>query len=395
MILNEESPSRRIRVYRRFRWPVAWLSMCLATALPLVAQRSPVGGRVVFDSVSSAALRQNRVGDRGVRSVIVYLPPGYDRQSTRRYPTVYLLHGGRMSDSAWIGRGGNGFYNDWPDSSRPLSLPAIMDTLIQAGTVRPMIIVMPDARDKYNGSWYTNSPVVGRWEDYFTRDLISHIDSAYRTIPNAASRGIAGHSLGAFGAIKLAMTHGELFGALFAMSPCCLAFTEEGAFDQASWRTTLEMAQAGDPNRFKNDPGPFNWSHYTTALAFSPDTSAAPLFVGWPVTLAAGRIVLTDSIAHLWMRQMPATLLRERVTTLRGLRAIHLENGTREPLATLRQSARMVSDSLRVLGVPHVYALFDGGHEDHIGERLRVALLPFFSSVLASNDTGVLSRNGK
>jgi S-formylglutathione hydrolase len=372
-----------------FRGFVVGLSVFLVSAAELAAQRSPLAGRVVFDSVSSAALRQNRVGDRGVRSVIVYLPPGYDRQSSRRYPAIYLLHGGRMSDSAWIGRGGNDFYREGNESSRPLSLPAIMDTLILSGVVQPMIIVMPDARDKYDGSWYANSPVIGRFEDFFTHDLIAHIDSAYRTIPTAASRGIAGHSLGAFGAIKLAMTHGDLFGALFALSPCCVAPSGEFAADDASWRATLEMAKAGDPERFRNDQGPLNWAHFTAALAFSPDTSAPPLFVRWPVAITGGQLVLSDSIVQLWRKQTPAAMVRERAATLKALRAIRLENGTNEPLATLRESAHELSDSLRVAGIPHAYGLFEGGHEDHIGERLRLALLPFFSSALAGMVTDI------
>ena len=393
VIWREHSRDLMWYLRRTFSLLAMLLSTAVLATLPLAAQRPSTIGRVIFDSVSSAALRHNRVGDRGVRSVVVYVPLGYDREPTRRYPTVYLLHGGRMSDSAWIGHGGNGYYHEWPDSTRPLSIAAIMDSLVRAGAVRPMIIVMPDVRDRYDGSWYTNSPVVGRWEDYITHDLIAHVDSTYRTIPEASSRGIAGHSLGGFGAIKLAMTHTDLYGAVFAMSPCCLALTDEFSFTDPSWQQTLEMARAGDPNRFQSDRGPFNWGHYTAALAFSPDTSAGPLFVAWPVTMTNAGLVPVDSVVRRWTSQTPAAMVRNYAVALRKMRGIHLENGTREPLANLRLAARALSDSLSVLGIPHVYAVFDGGHEDHIAQRLREALLPFFSSVLAS-DGGAYASGG-
>ena len=286
-----------------------------------------------------------------------------------------------MADSAWIGRGGNGYYREWPDSSKPLSIAATMDSLVRRGAVRPMIIVMPDARDRYDGSWYTNSVVIGRWEDYFTKDLIIHIDSVYRTIPHAASRGIAGHSLGAFGAIKLAMTHGDRFGALFAMSPCCVAFTDEFAFDEANWRSTLEVARNGDANQFKS-ANRYDWAHFTAALAFSPDDTASPLRLSWPVAMSGSRLVPIDSIVRRWTDQTPATLARQQVASLRRMRGIHLEHGTHEPLANLLAGARMLSDSLTALGVPHEYAVFEGGHEERIAKSLRERLLPFFSAVL-------------
>ena len=380
------SGRRRVLGHVHFPPQVLRLVVALAAAGPLAAnqlsaQRSPPSGRLVFDSVSSAALRQNLLGDRGVRGLIVYLPPGYDGQPQRRYPSVYLLHGGRMSDSAWIGHGGNGYYREWPDSTKPLSVAALMDGLLRVGLVHPMIIVMPDARDAYDASWYANSVIVGRWEDYFTKDLIAHVDSVYRTIPRAASRGIAGHSLGAFGAIKLAMTHGDRFGALFALSPCCVDFTEELAFTDPSWRATLQLAETAGPNRFKF-ANRYDWAHFTAAAAFSPNVGAAPLHVSWPVTATEAALVPVDSVARLWTSQTPVALVRQGAATLRGMKGIRLEHGTREPLANLRSGARVLSDSLTTLGVPHEYAVFEGGHEDRIAQRLRDVLLPFFSSVL-------------
>ncbi|MGC2181916.1 MAG: alpha/beta hydrolase-fold protein, partial [Terriglobales bacterium] len=143
----------------------------------------PLSGIVVNATVHSPALVGNLLGDSPDRPVAIYLPPGY-ASSASRFPVIYLLHGYGSTN------GGNRAWTkgDWAN------VPKMMDRLIAAGTIRKMIVVMPDASDKLGGAFYTNSVAAGNWEDFITRDLVSDIDARYRTIRRAASRGIAGHS---------------------------------------------------------------------------------------------------------------------------------------------------------------------------------------------------------
>ena len=57
-----------------------------------------------------------------------------------------------------------------------------MDSLLRVGAAREMIIVMPNARNAFEGSFYANSPVTGRWEDFIVRDLVGWVDRRYRTV---------------------------------------------------------------------------------------------------------------------------------------------------------------------------------------------------------------------
>ena len=94
----------------------------------------------------------------------VYLPPGYE-SSTQRYRVVYLLHGYTGNDRGWM----NPSY---------VGLPEMMDHLIERHTIEPMIIVMPNAFNRFGGSFYTNSALSGNWEDFIAHDLVNYTDAA-------------------------------------------------------------------------------------------------------------------------------------------------------------------------------------------------------------------------
>ncbi len=157
--------------------------------------------------VHGRSLEGNLEGDSPDRDVAVYLPPSYSRERNRRYPVVYLLHGyGRTAD-------------DWYPF---IGLPGSMDRDIAAGTAREMILVIPDGNTLYGGSMYSSSPTTGDWETYITHDLVSYIDSHYRTVANRNSRGLGGHSMGGYGVWRLAMRYPEVYSAVYGLSACCL-----------------------------------------------------------------------------------------------------------------------------------------------------------------------------
>jgi len=161
--------------------------------------------------IQAPSLKGNLLGDPTEQPVYVYLPPGYEG-STKRYPTLYLLHGFTANSNVWT----NGSYQG-------MNLQALMDESIKNGKVREIIVVAANGWNAYKGSFYTNSVVTGNWEDFIVRDLVNYVDANYRTIGSPESRGIAGHSMGGYGSVMLGMKHPEIFSAVYALSPCCLA----------------------------------------------------------------------------------------------------------------------------------------------------------------------------
>jgi S-formylglutathione hydrolase len=197
-------------------------SSIFASATALIAagalySQAPTKGSIERIKVHGKSLEGNLEGDSPDRDVSVYLPPNYATARTRRYPVVYLLHGYTNSDERWFGPGlKSGFL------SANTSLPAVADRAISEGGASEMILVMPNAYTIYQGSMFSNSATTGDWEGYVTHDLVAYIDSRYRTIATPAGRGLAGHSMGGYGTIRLAMKYPDLYSSIYVLSACCL-----------------------------------------------------------------------------------------------------------------------------------------------------------------------------
>lgn len=122
-----------------------------------------------------------------------------------------------------------------------MQLATLMDGLIATGTSKEMIVVVPNGRNAYFGSFYTNSPVTGGWEDFVARELVRWVDGNFRTVAAAESRGIAGHSMGGYGAIMLGMKHPDVFGAFYALSPCCVGLEGDLGPENQAWVAAAQV----------------------------------------------------------------------------------------------------------------------------------------------------------
>jgi S-formylglutathione hydrolase FrmB len=156
----------------------------------------------------------------------VVLPPGYGLVTSRgtRYPVLYLLHG-------W-----GGHHDSW-----------IRNTYLkQYAAEHRLIIVTPEGE---NG-WYTDGAgdAASKFESYFVEELIPEIDRRFRTVTERRGRGVAGYSMGGYGALKLGLKHPELFA---------FAASTSGALDAASRTDDATIMQtfgeAGSPTRTEND----------------------------------------------------------------------------------------------------------------------------------------------
>src|SRR6185437_9448054 len=157
--------------------------------------------------VHGASLEGNLEGDAVDRDVIVFLPPSYSRDKHRRYPVVYALHGYSIGADQW---------------THEIHVPQTIVGAFALGS-KEMIVVLPDSKTVYGGSMYSRSQTTGDFEEFIAHDLIAYIDAHYRTLPNRKSRGLVGHSMGGYGALRIGMKYPGVFGALYVMSPCCLS----------------------------------------------------------------------------------------------------------------------------------------------------------------------------
>jgi S-formylglutathione hydrolase FrmB len=332
------------------------------------AARAP-HGTIVEDIVPSQALKGNLAGDSPGRPIQVYLPPAYAERDSRRYPVVYLLHGFQGSYTQWMAGG-----EEW-------NIRDAMDRLIAAGKVRPLIVVMPDAQNKYGGSFYTNSPATGNWEDFLANDLVSFTDTKYRTIPRPSNRGIAGHSMGGYGAIRLAMKRPDAFGAVYALSAACLGWggdlsTENPQWDQALAFKDFPDFKAGDPKAYL--PQAF----VAMAAAWSPNPDKPPLFVDFPVSGIGGGRQSVQAVCARWSANMPVAMVDQYRSNLARLRGIAFDVGTRDQFPHIPLTNREFARALRRNGIAHTFEEHGGDHNNRAVERIEGKLLPFFSRAL-------------
>lgn len=345
--------------------------LLLGLLLIAAASSNAQTGTIETDEVHFVSLEGNLVGDSPKRSVIVYLPPGYEKQKTMRYPVVYLLHGygaNVAGNKRWV-QEGSGFVET---TSR----------LITEKKISPMIKVMPDGGNRFGGSMYTNSVTTGNWEDYIVRELVAFIDKNYRTIPRAESRGIAGTSMGGYGALKIAMKHPDVFGAVYGNSSCCLVLAPPtNLAESAGPAAKLTSFEEAD-----NAPVPVRIS-LAYAAAFSPNPSNPPFFSDHPVSANGGDAALATAVLGRWQANTPINMVDQFVTNLRRLR-IAFDIGTQDRLLDANRQFR---DALKRNRVEHTYEEFEGGHTDKTRERIGTKMLPFFSRTLISQKSAARS----
>jgi putative tributyrin esterase len=185
-------PSNRSLLHRAFSAAAALLIALLLSGCQRKDQRSgmpdhphiAVGVRMVDVTFYSVALHR----EMPYRVFLpAQIPPGH------RLPIAYLLHGG------------GGDFRDWSN-----------DSDVSQYSASGLILVMPEGESSY----YVNSATKpkDRYEDYIVRDLIADAEGKFPAIADRDSRAIVGVSMGGFGAIKLALSHPQLFAFVGAIS---------------------------------------------------------------------------------------------------------------------------------------------------------------------------------
>jgi S-formylglutathione hydrolase FrmB len=152
---------------------------------------------------------------------LVLEPPSYRASPDRRYPVLVFLHDGYGNVETLERRG----------------VAAELFRRMSDGRLPEFLVVAPGAR----GSWFSDSADgKRRWETFLAGDLLREIASRYRILPGPASRGITGISMGGFGAMKIALKHPGLFGAVSSLSGALIPIGLED-IRRYGWMTRLTL----------------------------------------------------------------------------------------------------------------------------------------------------------
>ena len=347
----------------RFALASLALTAAIVLAAPATGHAQPAtaanAGTVERITVHGVSLEGNLAGDSPDRTVMVYLPPAYRTDPARRFPVVYLLHGFTDNTDQW-----------WGVVKHFVSVPRAMDAAITSGASKDLIVVMPNAYTRYLGSVYSSGMNTGDWERYIAEDLVAYVDRHYRTIARPESRGLAGHSMGGYGTLRIGMKRPDVFSALYAMSACCLQAGQTAP--------NPERARKAEAVTMPDEVKALDFSTqaaFASAAAWSPNPKRPPLYLDLPTRDGQPR----PDILAKWAANAPLAMLDQYVGNLRRMRGITLDVGTKDGL--LAGSAAF-ADALTAYAIPHVYQTYEGDHVNGIHARLETKVFAFFSSTL-------------
>jgi S-formylglutathione hydrolase FrmB len=340
------------------------LAITVALALPLAAQVKTEVPPVVHGAkpvkverikIHGAALEGNLEEDAVDRDVLVFLPPSYATNKSRRYPVVYALHGYSIGAEQW---------------SKEIHAPQTIEGAFAQGA-KEMIVVLPDSKTRHNGSMYSSSVTTGDFERFIARDVVSYIDAHYRTIPNRLARGLVGHSMGGYGATRIGMKQADVFGSLYIMSPCCLS-PRQAPPANAEMEKAVEAAKT--PEDFARLPFPAR-AQLAAAAAWSPNPKNPPLYLD--LSRKAGE--LQPDVLAKWAANAPLAFIDQYIGNLRQYRAISMDVGDKDGLKVDTEKVHNILDRY---GIANSFEIYPGTHTSAVAVRFQNYVLPFFSKHL-------------
>lgn len=363
---------------KRFPGPVILLSLALVvpltaqvqTEVPAVVQGAkPV--TVEHIKVHSAAIEGNLEGETADRDVIVFLPPDYNKDKHQRYPVVYALHGYSIGAEQW---------------THEIHVPQTIEGAFAQGS-KEMIVVLPDSKTVYGGSMYSSSVTTGNFEKFIAHDVVSYMDTHYRTIPNRLSRGLVGHSMGGYGASRIGMKYPDVFGSLYIMSPCCMSprpatppnTPADKKLEDREKQFEDTVAALKSPADAASLPF-FSRAQLATAAAWSPDPKNPPFYFDLPMKNG----VPQPDILAKWAANAPLAFVDQYIDNLKQYRAIAMDVGDQDGL---RFDTKKLHDILDNYGVSNSFEIYHGTHTSAVSVRFQNHVMPFFSKNLCFSET--------
>jgi S-formylglutathione hydrolase FrmB len=190
--------------------------------------------------------------------------------------------------------------------------------------------------------------------------------------------------MGGYGAFTIAMKHPEVFGATYALSPCCLGLEGDLTGDNLVW---AKAAKVTSRDLFMRPPASlddfFSIAMIATSAAFSPNKDRPPLYVDLPYVQKGMALSRSEPAFSNYRSKMPLYQLERYRDNLMKLRGIVLDVGERDEFTHIRRATAMVSAGMSEREIPHTFEIYkDGDHGNKIRERFNLKVMPFFTSVL-------------
>jgi hypothetical protein len=279
-------------------------------------------GRLDEHVFVSELLRDNPLKDSHERPLWVYVPPGYDDDPERRYPSVYVIQGYTGHLPMWRNR-------------TPYRQPFVetADMAFADGSAPPAIVVYVDAWTLYGGSQFVDSPGTGRYHSYLCDEIVPWVDEHYRTIPEAGHRAIMGKSSGGFGAMITPMLRPDLFGALATHAGDTLY--ELSYVPEFGKAVRYLRAYDGDIFRW--------WEDFRSRTAFTKEEDMVLLITLGSAACFSAREdgtpelpfdtrtgVLRPEIWQRWLDWDPVRMVPGHAEAVRSLKAVWIDGGTRD-----------------------------------------------------------------
>lgn len=336
-----------------------------------------VAGRLEQLTVHGSALENNLLGYAVERDTIVYLPPSYDRSADRRYPVLYILHGITDPLSVWT--------VPWSDDEVDYgTIQNLMNRGVAIGKIQDMILVLFDGRTPFFGAHYVNSPVKGNWQDFVIQNLVPFIDSRYRTLNERDSRGIMGHSMGGYGALRFGFDRPDVFSTVYGLSPSVLNWSGDLSTENPAFRI---LASESEYSEF------IDTDFYVGAIigvsqAFSPRPDHPPYFAEFPFTLQGDMLVPNEPAHSQWESNFLVNRIDAYLAKPVKLNGIRFDAGYADQFSHIPVTAQALSQALTAKGVDHQFELYNGDHRNRLwgkSGRLYSEVLPYFSRLLSGN----------
>lgn len=362
------------------RMPLA-VSLTLAfgfaffSALP--ARSDSDKSRVVERELRSESIAHNKIGTDPVRKMLVYLPPGYDESSSKRYPVLYFLP--------------NPFESSYRFDFDHRDARSLFDRAISAGVIEKFILVAVDMNTPLGSSWYVNSSATGNWEDFMVHELVPYIDANFKTLPRRDARGITGIFIGGYGAIRFGMRHPDVFGSVYAMHPVGTGTGVRVSAAIPKWDILVNAKSIDD---VKTDGGT---QIFTTMFqAHLPDPDKPPLFIDLLARQAGDQLIIDAKLMERFRNNFYLeTMIPQYADNLKSLRGFKFDWSRNDANFDHVYANQAFTHKLNEFGILHEAEEYNGafGADWGVDGRFYTEALPFFERLLVFDRNQGTGRN--